>query len=72
VTTITNRGSWVRGTTISTSADRLSAYHVREFVRQMDAAGIPDDALVEDRHSFDTRALIGLFVRVQDVREDDE
>jgi hypothetical protein len=37
----------------------------------MDAEGIPDDALVEDRHSFETRALVGLFVRVQAVREDE-
>ena len=62
MTTITNRGEWTRGTSVSTSADRLTAYHVREFVRHMDLAEIPDNALVDDRHSFETRALIGLSV----------
>jgi hypothetical protein len=29
MSTITNRGEWVRGTTVSMTADRLMAYHVR-------------------------------------------
>jgi hypothetical protein len=67
VGTITNRGEWARGTTVSTHADRLTAYHVREFVRALDAAGVPDSSLVEDRHANDTRALVGLFVRVTET-----
>lgn len=66
MSTITNRGEFVRGTTVSTSADRLLAYHVREFVKAMDEAGIPDEAQVSDRHSFETRHLTGLHVRIED------
>ncbi len=71
MTTITNRGDWVRGTTISTSADRMTAWHVREFVKAMDREGIPDRAMISDRHANDTRHFTGLFVRVEDVRPDE-
>lgn len=72
MTTITNRGSWRRDTTVATSADRLTAYHVRQFVKAMDEAGVPDEAGIEDRHANDTRHLTGLFVRVADERPGDE
>ena len=70
MTTIVNRGEWVRETTVSTNADRLSAYHVRQFVKSMDEAGVPDTALVTDRHANDTRALTGLIVRVEEQLHD--
>jgi hypothetical protein len=72
VTTITNRGSWVRGTTVRTSADRITAYHVRAFVQAMDAAGVPDAAMITDHHAIDTRHFTGLSVRVEDHRPDDD
>lgn len=72
MTTITNRGDWNRQTTVTTSGGVLTAGHVRQFVKHLDEAGIPDDALVEDQHANDTRRLQGLSVRVTDTRPDDE
>lgn len=71
MTTITNRGDWRRDTTVAVNADRLTAYHVREFVKHLDDADIPDDALIEDRHSHETLAPTGLFVRVTHTRPDE-
>lgn len=62
MTVITNVGDWGRRTTVSVSADRLTAYQVRAFVRAMDDAGVPDSQMVSDRHSVETRHLTGLFV----------
>lgn len=41
------RHTWVR----SAIADRMSAWHVRDFVKAMDEAGVPDGALVEASRS---------------------
>jgi hypothetical protein len=69
MTTITNRGEFVRGTTIRTSADRMTAYDVREFVKAMDEAGIPNETYVTDHHALDTRHFQGLSVRIEETLE---
>jgi hypothetical protein len=71
VTTITNRGGWNRETTVTTRADRLTAYHVRTFVDHMNAAGVPDDAIVMDLRSM-REVLIGLKVITTEAATDPE
>lgn len=72
MTTITNVGDWVRGTTVSTNADQIMAYHVRAFVKALDDAGVPDETLIEDRHARDTQHLTGLRARVEARRPSDD
>jgi hypothetical protein len=67
VSTIVNRGEWVRGTTVSLSADHMTAYHIREFVRRLDEEGVPDKTEVTDRHANDTRRFVGLTAHVKEV-----
>lgn len=69
---VTNMSSWTRVITVSASANRLSAWDVREFVKHLDAAGVPDSVLIDDHHSFDTRALTGLTARVTETLPEPE
>lgn len=45
----------------SPSADRMTVWHLRDFVRALDAAGIPDDVRVV-HNSSPERGLSGLHV----------
>lgn len=61
------RHLWVR----SLPADRMSAWHVREFVKAMDEAGIPNGAYVEASRS-DTGHLTALTVSHSETIDEPE
>jgi hypothetical protein len=41
----------------------MTVWALRDFVRALDEAGIPDDAQLVDEHNSDTRAFSGIRVR---------
>lgn len=59
VTRSAGRSTYIR----TRPADRLTAWHVREFVRALDEHGIPDKAEVTASKSSDTLHTTGLSVR---------
>lgn len=48
---------------------QLTAWHVRQFVKALDKAEIPDSALLNHRKAHDTLHLIELSAYREDVRE---
>ncbi len=59
----TERGA-SRTTYIRSAAScRLTVAEVRDFVKALDEAGVPDKVDVDAEHHRDTRALAGLYVR---------
>lgn len=67
MTTIVNRAARAASLTVSTSADRMTAWQVRAFVGALDMESVPDRAEVRCRHSHDTHAFIGLTVQAEDL-----
>ena len=43
----------------------LTAWHLRQFVLALDAAEIPDSALINERKAYDTLHLIELSTRIE-------
>ena len=41
----------------------MSVWQLRDFLRAIDAAGIPDDAKLSDHHNHATTGFVGLSVR---------
>ncbi len=41
----------------------MDAWNLREFVRALDEAGIPDQTRIDAHHSNDTRVFTGLSAR---------
>lgn len=46
----------------------ITAWHVRQFVKALDAAEIPDSAIIQERKAHDTAALIELSAHREDVQ----
>ncbi len=55
----------------STPTNRMSVWALRDFVRALDDAGVPDDEKVEDHHNYDTKHLSSLSVRWVQTLPDD-
>lgn len=47
----------------------MTVWALRDFVRALDAEGIPDNANVQDHHNHDTKHFNGLSVRHTVVTE---
>lgn len=59
----TERGASRTVYVLSEPSNRLTAWDVRDFVKALDAAGVPDNAQIEDHHDHSTRHLQRLSVR---------
>lgn len=68
MTVTVNKSEWSRDIVISLSADHMTAWHVREFVKLLDAENISDGTEITDSHANDTRRLVGLRARRKEVR----
>lgn len=51
---------------VHTAPGRITAWHLRDFVRALDLASIPDGAYVHATHDWNTHHFDGMWIREND------
>jgi hypothetical protein len=68
---IISKTDWKQITNFSIYADRMTAWHLREFVKALNEEDVSDFALIEYRRS-NKGHFTGLYARIEETRPSED